>query len=309
MRPLRWQARRWEAASVWRGTRETRRAGETALRALQGATRKLRAQRSVLELRQLCDLCGGKHSGGKLHLSGGVHRGRVGRGELRAILGVAPRNEHPPVGRARQGLGQPEWTGTGNVGTAGVNDLTADFVDAAVWALQTKSIAIMRHQNGVCEAVKVWRFKQDTSMAQRFDLSDASTLRSNVTAGGHIYSEVEADLNGLAVDPIFGVGGDLMFNWKYYNNGARIVMSEAYLSCETCNDDDTHGFGNDFALSGDGSGSGYAHDASILQADCHGGTCTQQGSDVGTSLDAGPLYGQYAIYVSEGELTTFACLA
>mmetsp|Transcript_10448 Transcript_10448/g.25459 ORF Transcript_10448/g.25459 Transcript_10448/m.25459 type:complete len:219 (+) Transcript_10448:374-1030(+) len=217
-------------------------------------------------------------------------------------------NIHPSDGRVR-GWDSPEWTGTGNVGTAGVNDLTADFVDAAVWALQTKSIAIMRHQNGVCEAVKVWRFKQDTSMAQRFDLSDASTLRSNVTAGGHIYSEVEADLNGLAVDPIFGVGGDLMFNWKYYNNGARIVMSEAYLSCETCNDDDTHGFGNDFALSGDGSGSGYAHDASILQADCHGGTCTQQGSDVGTSLDAGPLYGQYAIYVSEGELTTFACLA
>ena len=109
-------------------------------------------------------------------------------------------------------------------------------------------------------------------------------------------------MGGAAVDPIFGVAGDLAVNWHYSNNGARIALSGGHLSAAGANDDDTHGLGNELGAStGHVRGAQSAdwwHDASIIQGDCHGGSCVVQGTDHGTKLQDGTMYGQYAIYVS-----------
>ena len=48
------------------------------------------------------------------------------------------------------------------------------------------------------------------------------------------------------LDPIFGIDGNLAFNWWYSNNGARICLDGGHLSKADANDDDTHGIGNEF---------------------------------------------------------------
>ena len=104
---------------------------------------------------------------------------------------------------------------------------------------------------------------------------------------------------------MFGVGGDLAFNWGYANNGNRIVLTGGYLSPEDANDDNTHGLGNDFLINPKTDvehGSNYKHEISNIQ-DCPAASCSSvriQGTDHGTgsSLKSGPVYGNYAIYVS-----------
>jgi hypothetical protein len=87
------------------------------------------------------------------------------------------------------------------------------------------------------------------------------------------------------------------------NNGCRIAHSSGWLSDESVNDDDTHGLGNEFGAGTNAGGkaqniasSEWWHDASVDQADCHGTSCKVQGTDHGTSLNDGPMLGQYAIY-------------
>jgi len=117
-------------------------------------------------------------------------------------------------------------------------------------------------------------------------------------------------------DPIFSVGGDLAFNWAYSDNGHRIVMTGGNLSPTGVNDDNTHGLGNDFGcnpLTGVSSSNHWLHEISNIQ-DCPyayraGATCKVQlqGTDSGIAnnvLKSGPVYGNYAIYVSE-DATSF----
>jgi hypothetical protein len=147
--------------------------------------------------------------------------------------------------------------------------------------------------------LQVWKFKNGgESLKDRFDLS--KNHRVIATEGGHIEEYTMPGLTGSNLDPIFSVGGDLALNWQYSNNGARIALTGGHLSDASTNDDDTHGLGNEFGAdtaSGAWSSSWW-HDVANIQGDCHGGSCSVQGTDHGSALNTGTMYGQYAIYVS-----------
>ena len=127
--------------------------------------------------------------------------------------------------------------------------------------------------------------------------------RQIVTQGGPIQESIADDAGNLGDDPIFSVGGDLAFNWAYGDNGCRIALTGGHLS--DVNDDNTHGLGNDFRirpLTGAIIGDDWPHDISNIQ-DCPIPTCKDvrlQGTDHGPGphLKSGPVYGNYAIYVS-----------
>jgi len=217
-------------------------------------------------------------------------------------------NIHPSDGH-NFGWGA-EWDEGTNVGTE-ANAFSKDYLDSAVWRTKVGSIAIARHQNSACEAVKVWKLKDSSkSMLQYFDLGQ--TKRQIITEGGPHHQHITAGMAGQAKDVIFGVDGDLAVNWQYSNNGARIVLTGTHLSKHNVNDDDTHGLGNEFGARTDlGRGSSsWWHDVSIIQGNCHGGTCGVQGNDHGHRMHNGPVYGQYAIYVTEETDTeSFPCSA
>merc|ERR1712076_272977 len=114
------------------------------------------------------------------------------------------------------------------------------------------------------------------------------------------------DAVNVDIDPILasdGPNNNLAFNWRYGNNGVRVVLTDVghpdgTLSCATCNDDNSHGLGNEFSAQtelGAGSSAWY-HDASILQ-DCFGDTCKAQGTDHGYVLQSTAKLGNYAFYI------------
>ena len=177
-----------------------------------------------------------------------------------------------------------------------------------VWRQPADYIAIVRHQHGVVDAVKVFRFKYwGISLLERF--RDVSPGRWIVTEGGPLQEEVANNAANLHDDPIFSVGGDLAFNWCNGNNGHRIVMTGGFLAPRwttiNVDDDNTHGLGNHFACNCEAGNDGYAeweHEISNIQ-DCPNALClnqVQQGTDHGSgpTLKSGPVYGNYAIYVS-----------
>ena len=184
--------------------------------------------------------------------------------------------------------------------------LTMDYLNHWVWKEPADYIAIVRHQGGVVDAVKVFEFTNwGISLLERFQ--DMNPGRWIVTSGGPIQEEVADDAKNLGDDPIFGVGGDLAFNWGYSDNGHRIVLTGGHLSAENANDDNTHGFGNNFwcdPKNGVVHGNGiWDHEISNIQ-DCPYPSCNHvrvQGTDHGTGahLKSGPVYGNYAIYVSK----------
>ena len=142
----------------------------------------------------------------------------------------------------------------------------------------------------------------------RFGLENMDPGRQTVTYGGPIQNSIAEDAENLDDDPIFSVGGELAFNWAYGNNGCRISLTGGHLSEADVNDDNTHGLGNDFACNPLNNTAQivdeytWDHDVSNIQ-DCPIGTCDEvrlQGTDHGTgpSLTTGPVYGNYAIYVS-----------
>ena len=107
-------------------------------------------------------------------------------------------------------------------------------------------------------------------------------------------------------DPIFSVGGDLAINWWYGNNGARIALTGGHLSAENIDDDNTHGLGNHFSvngITGKIDDPGNEHEISNIQ-DCPYPFCPTlnvkiQGTDHGDHFKSGPVYGNYALYVSK----------
>lgn len=197
------------------------------------------------------------------------------------------------------------WADDSFIGTY-TNALTKDYINRVVWREPVGYIAIVRHQKGVVDAVKVFRFVESGSLLSKFQAMDPG--RQVVTEGGPIQESVYNAQN-MADDPVFSVGGDLAFNWGYSRNGARIVLTGGYLSPASVDDDNTHGLGNSFAcnpLTGSASHPDWAHDISNIQ-DCAYPTCSHikgiklQGTDHGSgpTLKSGPVYGNYAIYVSK----------
>ena len=143
------------------------------------------------------------------------------------------------------------------------------------------------------------------SLLDRF--KDMNPGRRIVSDGDAIQDEVAWDAENIKDDPVFGVGGELAFNWGYANNGHRIVLTGGHLSDLGVNDDNTHGLGNDFhcnPLIGSTAGGGiWQHEISNIQ-DCPVPYCTNvrvQGTDHGSGshLKTGPVYGNYAIYISK----------
>jgi len=193
-----------------------------------------------------------------------------------------------------------EWDEEVDVGSTDAA-LSADYLSRAVWTKTIGHVAIARHNSGQCEAVKVWHLKaSDQSMLQYFQSLNPGRM---IVSDGVVFSFINESvtLPDHGADPIFGVDGELAFNWWYSNNGARLALDGGHLSCQDCNDDDTHGFGNEFgANTQNGQGSdAWTHDVANVQGDCHGGSCKIQGTDHGSHMESGPVYGQYAIYVLE----------
>jgi len=187
--------------------------------------------------------------------------------------------------------------------------LTKDYLNRVIWRHPVSYIAIVRHQAGEVDAVKVFRFRESgRSLLSRFQ--DMNPGREVVTEGGPLQESVSKSAQNMEDDPIFSVGGDLAFNWGYTDNGHRIVLTGGNLSPAGVNDDNTHGLGNDFMCNphtGVSYSNKWSHEISNIQ-DCPNSkwsTSCQvqlQGSDSGTKKDMlinGPVYGNYAIYVSE----------
>ena len=121
--------------------------------------------------------------------------------------------------------------------------------------------------------------------------------REIVTQGGPIQESIADDAGNLGDDPIFSVGGDLAFNWAYSDNGCRIALTGGHLSEADVNDDNTHGLGNDFhvnPLTNTVYTNNWTHDIANIQNKER----RLQGTDHGPNLKSGPVYGNYAIYVS-----------
>ena len=179
-----------------------------------------------------------------------------------------------------------------------------------MWDEPANYIAIVRHQQGVIDAVKVFKFKHwGTSLYTRFSVKNMDPGRQVVTEGGPIQESVADNAGNMGDDPVFSVGGDLAFNWAYGDNGVRIVLTGGFLSAASDNDDNTHGLGNNFycnPLTNTRYGNSRNHDASFIQ-DCsllEGCEDVKvQGTDHGNKFDDGPVYGNYAIYVSRDAAT------
>ena len=173
---------------------------------------------------------------------------------------------------------------------------------------KAKFIAIGRHDGNNLEAVKVWKLIVDNkSLHQYFETTNPG--REIVTEGGHIQFRQVENLKITSPrgnwDPIFGIGGNLVFNWWYSNNGVRICLDGGHLSKSTINDDGTHGLGNEFSADTEnGQGSSYYwHDVANIQGPCYGvkklGPCECQGTDHGTGMLSSVKLGQYVIFVSQ----------
>ncbi|XP_063690501.1 uncharacterized protein LOC134823082 [Bolinopsis microptera] len=159
--------------------------------------------------------------------------------------------------------------------------LTKDYLSAKVWVTPANYIAIVRHQRGVVDAVKVFKFKvPGESLSTRFGLKNMNPGRQIVTQGGPIQKSIADDADNLGDDPIFSVGGAVM----HAAAGRRRAGTFSHAATP-------------IPLNAD-----WAHDISNIQ-DCPNVSCKDvrlQGTDHGTGphLKSGTVYGNYAIYVS-----------
>jgi len=190
------------------------------------------------------------------------------------------------------------WNDENDVGTS-ATAFTADYKNYNVTIETANFIAIARHQNGVCEAARVWEFLENGKTLRSY--LQASRLRA--TKDLSTYSYIPNGMENKKMDPIFSVDGGLVFNWVHSDNGVRIGNSKAYsgdgLPHENENKDNYQGIGNDWNPTPIVAW----HDVGLNQPD---GSYLVQGTDHGTSLKSGKLYGQYAIYISNSA-TTFPC--
>ena len=127
--------------------------------------------------------------------------------------------------------------------------------------------------------------------------------REVVTEGGPLQESVGANAPNLEDDPVFSAGGDVAFNWNNNDNGHRLVMTGGILTnTSTESTDVTRGFGNDFFCNPKtGISFGRRKCAHEISNQVQSGAYWQ-GSDNSNEesyLQKGPVYGQYAIYVSK----------
>jgi len=219
-------------------------------------------------------------------------------------------NIHPADGH-NMGYGADAWDNDKDLGADG-KAFKADYKSYDVTIEIANFIAIARHQNGTCEAARVWKFLEPGNTLHDY-LNTQKTSRLVATSPKYIYSYVSTSMAVKDKDPIFGVDdGAITFNWWYANNGARIANSKTYytdgLPAATLNDDSYHGLGGEFGADtqNGASSTGWWYDVGLSQGKCWASACSIQGTDHGTNFADGTMYGQYAIYVSD-EAEAFPC--
>jgi len=203
------------------------------------------------------------------------------------------------------GYAAEAWQDDKDVGTD-TNAFSADYKSYDVTHEAANFIAIVRHQDGVCDAARVWEFLKVGNSLQSY-LDPHSTSRLVATYDHNTYSWISPTMVAQNKDPIFNVDGALVFNWRYSDNGVRIGNSNNYCSGSdlpghAVNSDDFFGLGNDISLI-------LSKDNwfDIGVQDCNRNWRDRaQGSDRGAFLRNGTLFGQYAVYISN-KAKTFPC--
>ena len=95
------------------------------------------------------------------------------------------------------GYGASYWTGDTSYGTP-AESLAKDFQDKDVRNMPANYIAIVRHNNGVCEGARVWRFTVGgNSLRHHFK----TATRSIETEGGIVSEDIPTSTNRDS-DPI-----------------------------------------------------------------------------------------------------------
>jgi len=210
------------------------------------------------------------------------------------------------------GYGAKAWDDDSDVGSD-ARAFKADYKNYDVTTEIANYLAIVRHQNGKCEAARVWKFLTPGKTLNSY-LDTDKTSRLKATYNNYTYSYVSKTMEGRDMDPIFTVDGGLVFNWWYSNNGARIGNSGAYknggLPGKTVNDDGFRGLGNEYkGKTENGLGSlTWWFDVGLYMKNwvTSWNKKSAQGTDHGTSMYNGKLYGQYAVYTSD-EADKFLC--
>lgn len=203
-------------------------------------------------------------------------------------LNINPRDGH------QMAYGSRFWSGTESVGEAG-SAFTRDFKSTVAFEMPAKYIAIVRHNDGKCEAAKVWRLTENGRSLQSY----FATYPGRITAssGKEQFTYKENDGVGMEDDPIMSVSGDVIFNMAYGNNGVRITLDtarigESGLPPIGLNDDSMPGLGGEYTgMSGSSSShppvsSSWWWDVCLRDDDL--GTMSKYafaGTDQGTSAD------------------------
>ena len=130
--------------------------------------------------------------------------------------------------------------------------------------------------------------------------------REIATIGGSKQIYVFPNVTNKSDDPIFSIPGDIAINWRYTDNGCRMALTGGHLTPANVNDDNTHGFGNHFSLDARSAkeiNPRFKHEISNIQycpyPSCPNNLVKLQGNDHGNAFKNGPVYGNYAIYVSK----------
>jgi len=206
------------------------------------------------------------------------------------------------------GYASQEWHDDSDIGTAG-NAFSRDYKSYDVTLETANFIAIVRHHNGICDAARVWEFLEVGNTLKSY-LDWDTTSRLVATHAVHTFSYISPTMLNQDQDPIFNTDGALVFNWWYSDNGVRIGNRNNYCSGsglpgEAVGGDNYWGLGNEVWGGSKARSSNYWFDSGIQNC----GLPVRervQGSDHWAGAKDGPLYGQYAIYVSD-EAKTFIC--
>jgi len=206
------------------------------------------------------------------------------------------------------GYAAEAWQDNRNVGTDAYA-FSADYKSYNVTREAANFIAIVRHQDGVCDAARVWEFLKAGNTLQSY-LDFDSTSRLVATYDHATYSYISPTMVAQNKDPIFNVDGALVFNWVYADNGVRIGNSNNYcrasdLPGDAVNSDDFFGLGNE--ISGGKEAQTPSHWSDVGVQDCNRKWKHRvQGSDHSAHFTTDTLFGQYAVWISN-KAKTFPC--
>ena len=130
--------------------------------------------------------------------------------------------------------------------------------------------------------------------------------RKVVTVGDSIQKFMISNIKYVDDDPIFSVSGDIAMSWWYHDNGVKIALTGGHLSDEDSNDQNTHGLGIHSRLSNAKKAEAVDLVSKIEISNiqnCPFPNCKTkmrkvQGRNHGARFKSGPVYGNYASYVS-----------